>query len=434
MEANSSSIGSIVIKLLERDKIRFVCWSVLGLSSLILALSLATSRGGRTILGSNLGSDYAGFYTAGTLLNQYPAERLYDLDLQDELFHQLLPEVPLDQKLPFVYPPFFSLVFRPFALLPYTWSYLAWLVFSIAIFMAGFRLLRSSLREIPEDTWGLALLLSLSFEPLVMESWLGGQTSVIGFFFMSLALYWHRLGRAVPAGVALAGCLYKPVFLLLIVPMLLVGRRAGVLAGFLLGSAALVAVSLLTIGYQGCADYVLLLLRFGRATGQSDWVFPAWKFVDLNSFLRLLREGGSRIDLLIVAAASALAIPFLAREWWQLGRRGTDHRDLTWACTITWTLVFNLYVGIYDTVLVVLSVHLTAACLFRRMAPPGTALVPAFRTFLVLLYVAPWFSQHAAMTIGLQPYTLILAALGAYQLRLARTLASSAELKAPAGE
>jgi hypothetical protein len=68
------------------------------------------------------------------------------------------------------------------------------------------------------------------------------------------------------------------------------------------------------------------------------------------------------------------------------------------------------------------------------MAPPGTALVPAFRTFLVLLYVAPWFSQHAAMTIGLQPYTLILAALGAYQLRLARTLASSAELKAPAGE
>ena len=36
---------------------------------------------------------------------------------------------------------------------------------------------------------------------------------------------------------------------------------------------------------------------------------------------------------------------------------------------------------------------------------------------LLLLWLTPWFSQHVALASGLQPYTLVLAAFGIYQIR-----------------
>ena len=71
-----------------------IVWFMLGMHLLLLAVIFATTRGGRTILGPGLGADFAGFYPAGTILNAYPPDRLYDLALQDRLYHRLLPAMP----------------------------------------------------------------------------------------------------------------------------------------------------------------------------------------------------------------------------------------------------------------------------------------------------------------------------------------------------
>src|SRR5689334_17979769 len=96
----------------DRAKVRFVCLAVLAFSLALLVVSFATFDGSRTAFGPALGADFSGFYAAGTLLREYPPERLYDFDLQDRIYHRVLPEAPAEEKLPYVYPPFFTLVFR----------------------------------------------------------------------------------------------------------------------------------------------------------------------------------------------------------------------------------------------------------------------------------------------------------------------------------
>src|SRR5207249_1700600 len=140
--------------------------AVLVVSLALLAISLATARDGRTIFGSLLGGDYAGFYVAGKILNEFPSDRLYDRSLQSRLFHELMPAARPEESLPFANPPFIAMLFRPLALLPYRWSYVAWLIVSAVLYVAGVWMLR-----LPAETFWLAL----SFEPLIMEGWIGGQ-------------------------------------------------------------------------------------------------------------------------------------------------------------------------------------------------------------------------------------------------------------------
>ena len=69
-----------VDRRLERDKVRFVCVAVLAMNLLLAAVSFLTFDGTQTVFGPELGADFAAFYTVGMILNQYPAERLYNLD------------------------------------------------------------------------------------------------------------------------------------------------------------------------------------------------------------------------------------------------------------------------------------------------------------------------------------------------------------------
>jgi hypothetical protein len=93
--------------------------------------------------------------------------------------------------------------------------------------------------------------------------------------------------------------------------------------------------------------------------------------------------------------------------------------------------VANVYVGVYDSILVVLSALLTADVLYR----PGTGGPPfrsrTFPALLFLLYAGPWFSQHLARFAGVQPDSLILLAFAGYQLVVARELTAA---PAPGGD
>jgi hypothetical protein len=165
---------------LERDEVRFVGLAVLAFAVLLSAASFATFDGHGTVFGPPLGADFAGFYAAGILLNEYPPGRLYDSDLHDQVYHRVLPGTPPGEKLPYVYPPFFSLLFRPLALLPYAWAYAVWLACSVGLSLAALALMRRGLEAIPHGEWPTVLILALSFEPLVLECRLGRQTSAEG--------------------------------------------------------------------------------------------------------------------------------------------------------------------------------------------------------------------------------------------------------------
>ena len=94
-----------------------------------VAVFVLDQTGGAPV-GPSLGGDYAQFYAVGILQNQYGIGRLYDLLLQDEILHRSVKSFSPDQHLPYVHPPFLAPLFRPLALLPYSWSFFTWLILS----------------------------------------------------------------------------------------------------------------------------------------------------------------------------------------------------------------------------------------------------------------------------------------------------------------
>jgi hypothetical protein len=413
-------VRTLLADRLTRPNLRFVCLAVLAMNLLLLAGSFATSDRGRTAWGPPLGADYAGFYTAGTVLNRYPPARLYDPDLHDRLYHELLPNLGEEQKLPYVHPPFVAFALRPLAQLPYGWSFAVWLVISAALYLTGLLLTCGPLRALSPEDRRYALLLALSFEPFVMECWMGGQLSVVGFCCLAAAFAARKAGRPFLGGIFLGLCLYKPTLLVLLLPLLLVGRQARVLAGVCLIGLVLAAVSLLAVGAQGCLDYAQVVLGFTQTTTSAgDLTLRTWKYVDGNSFYRLLLGSSSALNWLLWTASAVVPLAFLGARWGRLHAGSEGYRDLLWASTLTWTLVINLYVGIYDAVLVVPAALITADVLLsRRTGKPG--LPPAYQLLLVLLFVTPWITQPFARATGVQLMTLVLAGLAAYQLTLAR--------------
>lgn len=409
-------VRSLIERRLNRPYIQFICLLVLAVCLVMLVASFATSVRGRTIFGPYLGADFAAFYIAGKIFNTHSPGRIYDAGLHHQLYQKQFPDDQLDSQLPYVNAPFFVLPFTVLARLPYTWAYLFWVVLSLALYFAGFTIFWRTLERIPRDARSIALLLALSFMPFLVECLAGGQTSAVGFFFLALAISSEHRGRHILGGLAISLCAYKPTLLVLAVPMLVITRRYKTLLGFAVGCALLAFVSLLAVGWQGSLGFINTLLYFTNASTSAASGLRSWKYVDINSFFRLLLSHHANLRWTMTAAAFLLVVPFLFRLWRLSDLKRRDEQSLVWALTITWTLVLNLYVGIYDSTLVVLSVLLTTDVLYRRADNDQLGLPETFKFILLLLYAVPWITQPIARLTQFQPYTLALALLGSWQL------------------
>lgn len=411
-------LAQFLTRYLRRNVIRFVTITVLLVGLLNLIVACLTIHDGRNVFGSDAGADYSCFYVAGSLLNNYESTQLYNFELQSELYHALLPGVPEIQQLPFVNPPFFALPFRALSLLPYLTSYLTWIAISIFLYVSGFIVIRRSLGSLPAKDLSISLLLAVSFFPFLLETAFGGNSSSFGFFSVALAVFYERRSMYLTSGIALSLCFYKPTLLVLILPMLLVGRRLRTLAGAAIGGMALAAISILMVGWEASLGYLQTLFNLSQMTSGAENVFRSWKYVDFLSFSRLLLGTDNSHSLILATVPAIILMPLLLRAWWTIDRVDENGRDLVWASTISATLILNLHVGIYDSILVVASILLTAGVLYRCAADPSTVMAGSFRWLLVFVYLTPMFSQTIAQLIGFQPFTLILAATTAYPLFL----------------
>ena len=124
-----------------------------------------------------------------------------------------------------------------------------------------------------------------------------------------------------------------------------------------------------------------------------------------------------------VLGCAACPAFFLARMWLSSIRSGKIGSALVWATTITWTLLLNVYVPVYDSILVVLSTVATAAVMknFARTL---------FGTLCALIFGGAWVSVQIAERTGIQILTILLAALGTLQLYICdREIAISARCR-----
>lgn len=400
---------------LNQAYIRAITVLVLAVCLVVLTFSFVTAKRGRTVFGPFLGADFGAFYVAGQIYNRYGPELIYDRLLHRRLYADNFPEAPTNEELTYANAPFFIIPFIFLSRLPYAWAYLIWLAFSVSLYVAGFTILWRALPSLPPNIWLVALLVALSFWPFLVECLAGGQTSAFGFFCLALAIACENRSRFW-SGLALALCAYKPTLLFLVVPMLLVTGRWLTLVGLAVGNLVLALVSLALVGVQGCISFLYRLLFYSAASTSTEFGLRSWKYVDINAFMRLLLPQHAPVRWAITAVVVLLVVPFLISKWWSF--RGESQRWLLWAITLTWTPVLNIYMGIYDSTILVLPCLLLTAEFYKAGYRSHT-LPFAYQCFLLVLYLAPIFTQNIALMAGVQIYTLAVAAFGTYQLRYA---------------
>jgi len=363
----------------------------------LCAVSVWLGFEGRSFMGRPLGGDFIEFYTIGKVLNNHTPARIYDLRLTTALQHEYLPTMSETQMLVFGQAPFIASLFRPFSLLPYAWAYLAWLVFSAGLYAAGLALLFRTLGLDPRDR-KTGFLLAVSMTPFLFETWIGGQMSVVVFFIWALFFWFLKKDRRFLAGVVMALCLFKPTLVAMPVLMLIAGRRWRVLCGFVSGAAATVLLSLGTVGADGCRAWMEALALNENAAAKAGEAWHLAKYVDILAFCHLLISRWPVAADVMAILVFIGAVAWLASAWWR-----SDPRELNWplwSATVCFTLVFNAYTPIYDSILLICAVALAASV---RWVSPG---------WLLTLYLVPWITQSFAEFLHFQGMTVALGGFG----------------------
>jgi hypothetical protein len=300
-------------------------------------------------------------------------------------------------------------------MLPYWAAYTLWLVVSLVFYACGLGITIE--RFFPQEPLARSLLFALAFSycPFIAYTAANGQLAAAGFLALALALREDDSGHPLLSGLALCLCLFKPTMLILLLPMLLFTRRFKTILGFAIGAAALVLITTAFEGFGVWSDFIRAIQSFGRSSVgiKNPSFLPLAMYVDLTSFSSHIHGGRSWLGLFIFLGSALLALTYLVRFWWKAPSRGQTYNNLLWAATLTWTLLINLYVPIYDSILVVLSVLMTAG-VFKLL--PNKSIRRWFSITWILILICSWFSVPLSRVTGVQLLTLLFAVLGAVQL------------------
>ena len=250
--------------------------------------------------------DFTIFYTAGRLLHNGPASKLYDLGAQYQLQREFAPHVYIRRgPLPYNHPPFEALLFLPFGYLEFWPAYLLWTALNLGMLAISLALLRREFEQIRRLSPATIVLAATGFFPIAIAI-IQGQDAIPLLLICVLALVFLARQRDVAAGAILAVGLFK---FHLIIPLLLLLaiRRWRILVGFLPVAVALAAISVAMLGWHGPADYVHFVLQLeksGAGAGIGTYEMPNLR--GLISYLPGFTANGAPTILLTLAASLAV--------------------------------------------------------------------------------------------------------------------------------
>lgn len=361
-------------------------------------------------------ADFVQLYSVGRILNEYPAEELYNYRLQQKLSNELH---PLKEGFygPSPYPPYVAIVLRPFAAMPYVRAYVLWMAFSVVLYLAGLFLITKRFFGGDPLRRSLIFCFALAYYPFIVGTVINGQLVAVGFFALALAIHEDDRDRQLFSGLALSLCAYKPTLLILILPMLLVTKRLKTLTGFSIGALAMVLFAIAIEGVRVWSGYFNVLLVLGR-------MHPSLRlpiYMDFRAFTSLLSPAHPWIIAATVLGCAVVAAVCLVRVWVRSVGAGKSVSTLMWAATITWTLLLNIYVPVYDSILVIISAVVTARAM-KNFAGRW------FGILCAVIFATSWITVEIAERTGIQLLTILVGALGTLQLCASnREIAMSAE-------
>ncbi len=200
-------------------------------------------------------SDFISFYTAGKIIRNGAAKRLYDLDLQYQIQRESAPKVRIRAgALPYVRFPCEAWLFAPLANLRYVTAFALWNALSLALGLLLCGLAHRHVHGLDRVPFALLVLLFISYFP-VFITLLQGQDALWLLLLFLLAYMALRRKREALGGMMLGLGMFKFMFVIPFLIPFIAARRLRLLGGFLLSSLVLAAVSTWTVGWRVMAGY-----------------------------------------------------------------------------------------------------------------------------------------------------------------------------------
>jgi hypothetical protein len=305
-------------------------------------------------------SDFVPLYTAGRMVLEGQAQRLYDLPEQRRIEWRIAPE--LEQRNAhnwFPYPPVIALIFSSVAPLSLEDAYRVWGALNVALLL--WLVQRCILALEPKEKGDSALIATrcLVFFPVVATLFQGQLSFLIAMSFFAA---WRaiRVNEPLRAGLYLSFLSIKPHMLLLPMFLLLWKRQKASLLGIAIGGAFFAAISWLLVGTSGARDFAGVLSL--AATGEDLFSLNrasthCWRGLLLN----MLGDSNPELIGALWLLGSLMALSLLIAAWRGELRFASRRFNLQWSALIT-TIVFTApHLHWHDLTLLLVAAALAVA-------------------------------------------------------------------------
>jgi hypothetical protein len=332
-----------------------------------------STPGLRDRAGNLKGTDFLHFYVLGSLAREHRGTDLYNMQMQTALAAQRVPAAAGIRYLP-LYPPQFSLLCAPFAVLPYYWALVLWLAASTLIYgVCSYAVWCAcpNLRQYPLTVFILALALP-AFWHLI--AW--GQTSAFALACFTLAFFAFRKRQEFLAGLALGCLMFKPQLGLAAGILFLITLRWKVIAGAFVSACAELAAAVVYYGFAPLREWLHMLVNAPKVFSLLE---PRiYQTHSLRTFWDMLIPWPS-ISLVIFVVSGVLVCGLTVANW----RRSTPlSSSLRFSSLLIASVLVAPHLTVYDLVILAPVFLLLSDWLVGQRE----IRIPAY--FSVLLYLA----------------------------------------------
>lgn len=251
--------------------------------------------------------DLAGLYSLGAAAPYRDALAAYSS----------LPSVPMPPG-PVPFPPIYAWLISPMVMLSAPVAFAIWTVINA---FAAVALAWRAASFYPIERRLLAAILVLVSTAVMFSLWFG-QPQLFLALAVGEAFIAFRKGRDMTAGFLLAVVLFKPQYLVLIIPLLIWKRRWNAIAGLLLGGLVILVASIVVAGPATFGAYVTTLFDSATASGGAlltavaPDVMVNWRALVLGVPLDIPGSGRVAITLAL-SSATVIAVVLAWRGPWQ---------------------------------------------------------------------------------------------------------------------
>lgn len=339
---------------------------------------------------ARVGGDFPSFYAAGEIVLDGDGADLYDATLQQSKQSAVLED---GQFLYFAYPPFVAGAYALLAWMPYGSAFGVHTILAIAALIGALAAMRPLLHGYLDGPvrLGIASLGALVAYPVV-RSVMGGQNATFTLLGLALVARFDHENRPFATGAAAGAMLYKPQFGLVVIALLLAGRRWRA-AGWAIGFGALwTGIGFFVMGGPWIATWLEAVSAFGTQNLEVNGplMISAWGW-----FANLV-DSASLASVLAALLVVSTAVPFVHAVWF---RRWSE---IPWYAAAPLIVIAAPSALYYDA-------SLTAITVLAMLA-----LMRGVHAVAIVAVIAVTWTQASALSAGWSPLfiPIAVAALG----------------------